>query len=74
MAKIATTSRNTYKAIFNRRSIQIDNEGKDIKVVDTSTGEIIEGAEQRSVRNLLEWHIKSKRDTSELPALWTVTP
>lgn len=74
MAKIATTGRNKYKAIFNRRTILITQENKEIKVIDTNTGEIIEGAEHRSVRNLLEWHVKSKRDASEVATLWTVNP
>lgn len=74
MAKIATVGRNKYKAIFNRRTILITQDDKEIKVADTNTGEIIEGSEQRSVRNLLEWHVKSKREVSEVTTLWTVNP
>lgn len=74
MAKIGTVGRNKYKATFNRRVISITQADKEIKVIDTNTGEIIEGAEQRSVRNLLEWHVKSKWEVSEVATLWTVNP
>jgi hypothetical protein len=65
---ITTIGRNQYRATFNRRHIQIANE----KAVDLSTGEIITGDEARSIRRLVEWHIKTRRDSNELPTLWTV--
>jgi hypothetical protein len=68
---ITTTGRNKYRATFNRRHIAITNDSA-LSAVDTSTGEIIEGNELHSIKNLVQWHIKSKLDNNELPTLWTV--
>lgn len=68
---ITTIGKNKYRATFNRRHLTITND-KSVTAVDTSTGEIIDGAELRSIRNLVEWHVKGKRDNNELPTLWTV--
>ena len=65
---ITTTGRNQYRATFNRRHIHIFNG----KAIDLSTGEIIEGNELHSIKNLVQWHVKSRRDSNELPTLWTV--
>ena len=74
MAKIATVGREKWRAQFNRRILNITSDSSGIKAVDGSTGEIIEGSELTSIKNFLNWHIKSRRDTSELPTLWTVNP
>lgn len=68
---INTIGKNKFTATFNRRRIQIENEA-DTKVVDLATGEIVDGDELRSIRNLVLWHIQSKLDSNELPTLWTV--
>lgn len=68
--QIQTTGKNKFSAVFNKRNLDIDTSA-DLKAVDTTTGEIIEGAELRSIRNLVEWHIKSKKDSNSLPTLWT---
>lgn len=69
--QIITVGKDKFNAVFNKRSLSITNDGQ-IKAVDTATGEVIDGAELRSVRRLVEWHISSKRDSNHLPALWTV--
>lgn len=69
--QITTIGKNKYRATFNRRNLTITNDSA-LSAVDTSTGEIIEGNELHSIKNLLQWHIKSKRDNNELPTLWTV--
>lgn len=68
---ITTIGKNKYRATFNHRHLTITND-KAVTAVDTSTGEILHGDELRSIRNLVEWHTKSKRDSNELPTLWTV--
>lgn len=68
--QIQTVGKNKFSAVFNKRNLDIDTSA-DLKAVDTTTGEIIEGAELRSIRNLVEWHIKSKKDSNSLPTLWT---
>lgn len=73
MAKIITISKNKYGATFNKRNLNIDTSAE-LKAIDTTTGEIIEGAELRSIKRLVEWHVKSKKQTNELPTLWTVRP
>lgn len=70
MATITLVGKDKYRATFNRRSLSIDVSAG-IKATDTATGEVIEGTELRSIHNFVEWHIKSKRDSSELPTLWT---
>lgn len=69
--QITTVGKDKYSAVFNKRSLSITNDGQ-VKAVDTSTGEVIDGPELRSIRRLVEWHVKSKRDSNELPTLWTV--
>lgn len=69
--QISTTGRNQYTATFNRRNLTITNNAL-LTVVDLATGELIEGAELRSIKNILTWHIQSKRDSNSLPTLWTV--
>lgn len=69
--QIRTIGESTYTATFNRREIQITN-GRSLRAVDISTGEILAGDELRSVRSLLKWHLKSNADSNELPAFWTV--
>ena len=69
--QITTIAKNKFRATFNRRSIVITND-KAVAATDTATGEIIEGAELRSVESLVKWHLKSKKDSNELPTLWTV--
>lgn len=68
--QINTVGKDKFNAVFNKRSLIITNDGQ-IKAVDTATGEIIDGPELRSVRRLVEWHVKSKRDSNGLPTLWT---
>lgn len=72
MARITTVSRVKWKAVFNKRVLLIHDEGGSVKATDTNTNRPVEGAELASVKNLLNWHRRSQRDTSELPTLWTV--
>ena len=72
MAKIETVGRDRYRAQFNQRMLTISSDKDGIRAVGSATGEVITGAELTSVKNLLTWHVKSKRGTSEVPALWTV--
>ncbi len=72
MATIRTVLQNKYSATFNKRSLQISHDERTVKAVDITTGELVEGPELRSIRSLLEWHIKSKRESSELPTIATV--
>lgn len=68
--QIKTTGKNRYAATFNRRSLRIDATGE-LKAVDTSTGEIIDGTELASIKRLVAWHVKTKRDHNELKTFWT---
>lgn len=70
MASITNTGRNKWQATFNHRSLLITKDNE-FSAVDTATSEVIDGAELRSVRGLLDWHIESKRSHSELVTLWT---
>lgn len=71
MASITTTGRNQYRATFNKRSLVIDA-GAELKATDTATGEVLHGDELRSVKALVTWHVKSKRDSNELITVATV--
>jgi hypothetical protein len=72
MATISTTSRDTYAATFNGRTLKITTQGK-AQATDTATGEILpDGDELRSIRALVAWHVKSKRQRSELATVATV--
>ena len=69
--QITTVGANKFSATFNRRSLLITND-KGVCATDTTTGEVIHGDELRSVTRLIEWHLKSKKDSNELPTLWTM--
>lgn len=42
-----------------------------VGAVDTTTGEILDGHELRSIKRLVEWHVKSGMDSNELQTFWT---
>lgn len=71
--KIKTIGENRYAATFNKRSLQIDATAN-LKAIDTGTGEHIDGHELRSIKRLVEWHVKSKQDSNELKTFWTMQP
>lgn len=75
---ITTTGRHQYRATFNKRSLTIDATGT-LPATDTATGATLHGDELRSVRRLVEWHVKSGRDCDcdtfqcwpQCPTEWT---
>lgn len=71
MASITTVGRNKYRATFNKRSLVIDA-GTTLTATDTATGEVLRGAELQSVTALVNWHVKTKRDSNELITVATV--
>lgn len=71
-SKIDTMGRNEWLASFNNRRLSIRTIGGDgLSVMDTDTYEFIVGSELRSVKNFLEWHVKSRRVSSEVARIWT---
>lgn len=74
MAQIKTVGDNRWVATFNKRNLVVTQEQKEVKAIDMVTGEVIDGGELHSIKNLLRWHIDKRRITSEPPALWTVRP
>jgi hypothetical protein len=71
MASIATVGRNKYRATFNKRSLVIDA-GATLTATDTATNEVLRGAELQSVAVLINWHVKTKRDSNELVTVATM--
>lgn len=69
--QITTIDKGRYNAVFNRRNLAITGE-RTIKAVDTATGEILDGPELRSIKRLVDWHIKSGKTTNHLNTYWTV--
>lgn len=69
--KIQTITKTEFRADFNRRDLRITNDGP-VKAVDTETGELLDGGELRSVKALLDWHIKSGKAVNELVTVGTV--
>lgn len=69
--RIVTVDKSRYAATFNGRNLVITGD-RALKAVDTETGEILDGAELRSIKRLVDWHLKSQRQTNELNTYWTI--
>jgi len=72
LSRIVTVAHGAWDASFNNRRLSIRTIGNNgLTVMDTDSQELIAGGELRSVKNFLEWHVKSRRVSSEVARLWT---
>lgn len=60
-----------WSADFNHRNIEIRAKASGLSVIDIETGALVDDNELRSVKSLLDWHVKSRRSVSTVPRLWT---
>lgn len=68
---ITNVRQGCWRVSFNNRVMEVRRLQEGVYARDLDTDEVIDGDELRSIKNFLDWHVKSQRSISEVARLWT---